>query len=157
MESISRRSPLAFLPALWLGLAACSRSRSPHDSALSTPRNACLPADDHSRYYVEAARALGAGSDRGTVAVRAASKLPVLASPSQVQQVTAGAVCAVASSAYDSVYSLKYGVPRKPDRLVYVMQYGSLYLVGDPQVRGGEFFPMVLFSATFAPLGAVDF
>jgi len=122
-----------------------------------TPLNACLAADAHSQYLIGRAQQVGTSTDQGQTTLRTATNLPLLASASQVSQITSGPTCAAASSAFDSVRNIVYATPKNPYRKVYVLQYGSLYLVGDPNVRGGEWSPMMVFSSTFSRLGDIDF
>jgi hypothetical protein len=119
-----------------------------------TPQSACLPIDPKSTRLLAWLQDLAVGPiPEPDVPYRAVLQLPTLASASQVQQITSGSLCARAASAFDSVVSVRSSRPRNPNLVVYLFQYGNLYVVGDRDLKQGEYFPMMIFSSTF---GFVD-
>lgn len=115
-----------------------------------TPLNACLPSDPKSAILLATLQHLAVGPiPEPEAPYRAALQLPTLTSASQVQQITSGALCSRAASALDSMVNVRSSRPRNPNLVVYLFQYGNLYVVGDRSLKQGEYFPMMIFSSTF--------
>ena len=83
--------------------------------------------------------------------------LPMLRSPSEVQQITSGAICERATAAFDSLVAQTDSSNRDPHRRIYLYQYGKLYVVGDPFVRFGEWFPLAVFDRDWKQVGGISF
>jgi hypothetical protein len=117
----------------------------------ATPLNACLPADSKSARLLAAIQDLAIGTEPDfQVIVRDSAQLPTLSSAAQVQQILSGTVCSRAAAAYDSVQYVQNGLAKNANRHVYLYQYGNLYMVADPTVKGGEYMPFIVFTSSFS-------
>ena len=107
--------------------------------------------------FLEGLRDLSTDTSRQAVAERSRAGLSALGDTALVEQITQGPLCARAAAAFDSYISAADSAHRDPARRVYLYRYGRNFVVGDPFVRAGEWFPMVVFDAEFKQVGGITF
>jgi hypothetical protein len=111
----------------------------------------CLASDMHSEATIDRLRRIATDADSESVQLRASLKLPSVPAASVVL-VSDSTLCRRAVEAYDSL-----AVAPAAGRRVYVIQYGSLYAVRDPDPKAnvGEWSPIVFFDDAFRYLGGL--
>ena len=117
----------------------------------------CRSTEGEAIVFLEALRYLSTDPSRRAVARRSQAGLSELRDSADVEQITQGPLCARAAAAFDSLYSAVDPTYRDPARRVYVYRYGRSFVVGDPFVRAGEWFPLVVFDAEFKQIGGITF
>jgi hypothetical protein len=107
-------------------------------SALSAEAQACRSEDSVSRFMVNGVKRLMSASDSASVATRSRMQLPVV-SPDSVVLVTNDSICSQMVSAYGGAISLPRSDGVVPSGQVYVVKVGTVYLVRDPVITGGNY------------------
>jgi hypothetical protein len=108
------------------------------------PPAVCRGDDGFAKQIAEAMRELATGTDSADVADRANFAIPA-ADSSAVQIVTNSSICAQAAQAFYA--DVPTSVARVP---VFVVAVGSVYVVGSPSVKQGEWLALTVYNSDFS-------
>lgn len=146
--------------SLVLTIIQTMRWHSPPDSAsppVAGPFSSCRPVDEESTALLFHLKDVGTTTDTLFSASRDSARLPLLTPSMPFRQVTDAPLCSRAAGAFDSLVVNANPSQHDPARRIWLFQYGAFYVIGDPYVRMGEWFPMYVFDAKFRYVGAITF
>lgn len=134
--------------------------RSAPDSAsppVAGPFSSCRPIDEESADLLFHLKDVGTTTIKPFSTTREAAHLPLLTPAMPLRQIADGAICSRAAGALDSIVVNADPAQHDPARRIWLFQYGKLYVIGDPYIRMGEWFPVYIFDAKLRYVGSIAF